>query len=78
MGLFLAGAAVVFVGALKHAVSMAWGGVEPGALPQRVRGVEVGLVVVCLTLLLGLGLWLPESLATAMTEAARVITGGRP
>ena len=77
MGLFLFGAAVVFVGALRHAIGMAWGGATPKVAVQPIRALDVGVVAVCVSLLLGLGLWMPEVLATTLSDAAQVV-GGRP
>ena len=71
--LFLFGAGVVFVGALGHAIPLAWGKAGPVARPDRIGILESLLVVVPLGLLLVLGLWMPESLQAALNNAADVI-----
>jgi hydrogenase-4 component F len=75
-GLYLAGLAVVFIGALGHAIPMAWGnpGVEAG--PVRTSLTERLLVVLPLLALVILGLWMPAPLRTALSGAAGIITGG--
>ncbi len=89
LGLFLAGMAIVFVGAMRHVIGMAWG--EPprlgdrgetriGHAPERERKTALGetmLVVGALGALLVLGLWIPAPLRTAIEKAAGVIGGGR-
>jgi hydrogenase-4 component F len=71
--LFLFGAGVVFVGALGHAIPLAWGKAAPTAAPNRAGIQEVILVVLPLGLLLLLGLWMPGSLQTVLNAAADVI-----
>jgi len=78
--LFLFGAGVVFVGALGHAIPLAWGKAETAVKPIRASMLETLLVVIPLVLLLALGLWMPGPLQTALNEAANVIrhTGPAP
>ena len=71
--LFLFGAGVVFVGALGHAIPLAWGKAGPVTRPDRVGILESLLVVVPLGLLLGLGLWMPGPMQTALNAAADII-----
>jgi hydrogenase-4 component F len=75
--LFLLGAGVVFVGALRHAMTSAWGEevCEPKPRPGGVA--DAVLVFGALALLLLLGLWMPGPLRTALEQAA-LIVGGRP
>jgi hydrogenase-4 component F len=75
--LFLLGAGVVFVGALRHAMTSAWGEevCEPKLQPGGVA--DAVLVFGALALLLLLGLWMPGPLRTALEQAA-LIVGGRP
>ena len=77
LGLFLLGAGIVFVGALRHAITPAWGAeiCEPRLPSPSVA--DAVLVVGGLGLLLGLGLWLPDTLVQALDGAARIV-GGRP
>ena len=75
--LFLLGAGIVFVGALRHAMTCAWGEevCEPKPRPSGVA--DAVLVFGALALLLLLGLWMPGPLRTALEQAA-LIVGGRP
>jgi hydrogenase-4 component F len=77
LGLFLAGTAVVFIGALRQAVNMAWGGAAPSGAATPATAVEVGLVVVAVALLLLLGLWLPAGIQEILAAASGIV-GGRP
>jgi hydrogenase-4 component F len=75
--LFLVAAAIVFAGALRHAIAPAWG--EETSAPE-LHATALGdrlLVFGALGLLLVLGLWLPAPLRQAM-EAAAAVVGGRP
>jgi hydrogenase-4 component F len=71
--LFLAGGGVVFVGALRHAIAMAWGEPSPVVEPERGSIVEVFLVFAPLAILLVLGLWMPGSLLNILKQAASVL-----
>jgi hydrogenase-4 component F len=76
LALFLAGTAIVFVGALRHAVAAAWGKAVQEPTPHKASLAEVALVVVPLAALLALGLWMPEPLREVIKCAAGVIQGG--
>ena len=78
--IFLVGSSVVFVGALGHALPLAWGDVDEGAVQPPVRAtlLETCLVLLPLAALLGAGLWLPTPLEAAIREAADVINGAAP
>jgi hydrogenase-4 component F len=71
--LFLAGASVVFVGALKHAVAMAWGEPSPLVEAEHAGKIEVLLVLAPLAILLLLGLWMPGPLWNILKQAAAVL-----
>jgi hydrogenase-4 component F len=73
--LFPIGAAIVFVGALRHVMSTAWGEELSAPPVEPVGAVDLGLVGGGLLLLLVLGVWLPAPLGDALTAAARVIEG---
>ena len=73
LGLFLLGAGVVFVGALGHAIPLAWGKTTTAVQPNRAGMLETLLVVLPLVLLLMLGMWMPGPLQTALNAAADVI-----
>ncbi len=77
MVLFLAGAGIVFVAALRHAMTPVWG--LEIAEPRPIRTAVADAVLVCggLGLLLMLGVWLPGPLR-AVLEAASKIIGGTP
>lgn len=83
MAIFLAGTSIVFVAALGHAITTAWGqSSEQPALAHRQLGIEKStliekaLVVVPLGLLLVVGLWMPEFMRGALAQAAGIISGG--
>jgi hydrogenase-4 component F len=71
--LFLAGISIVFVGALRHAIAMAWGDPSPVAEPERAGRIEALLVYAPLAILLILGLWMPEPLINILRQAASVL-----
>jgi hydrogenase-4 component F len=78
--LFLAGSGIVFVGALQHAIPLAWG--KPKGMlkppPLRFTTLEALIVVIPLALLLALGIWLPESLITVLSRAAGILQPALP
>lgn len=73
--LFLLGAAIVFLAALKYAIIPAWE--KEVAEPRQFSTVmsDVIIVAVGLGLLLLLGIWLPSPLRLAIEDAAAVIGG---
>lgn len=74
-GIYLAGLAVVFVGALRHAISMAWKPPEDVApeAPGTICMAEVAMVAVPLAILLVLGLWMPKLLAEFIVRASVIL-----
>lgn len=76
LSLFLGAAAVVFVGALSHAMSVAWG--EPPAYRQSEpnRLIDATLVAAPLVLLLVLGVWMPPAFRSAIEQARAVLEAG--
>jgi hydrogenase-4 component F len=75
--LFLLGAGIVFVGALRHAMTTAWGEEVSQPRLQPTGAVDRVLVFGALGLLLVLGLWLPAPLRAAL-DAAAFVVGARP
>jgi hydrogenase-4 component F len=75
--LFLLGAGIVFVGALRHAMTTAWGEEVSQPRLQPTGTVDRVLVFGALALLLMLGLWLPAPLRAAL-DAAALVVGARP
>jgi hydrogenase-4 component F len=71
--LFLAGGCVVFVGALRHAIGMAWGEPSPVVEPERAGLVQIFLAFAPLAILLVLGLWMPAPLLSVLQQAANVL-----
>jgi len=71
--LFLAGGSVVFVGALGHAIAMAWGRPSPVVEAERAGAVEMFLAFAPLAVLLVLGLWMPAPLLRILEKAAGVL-----
>jgi len=75
-GIFLSGLGIVFIGALRHAISMAWkpqadGATAPGKFPL----LDAFLVFVPLAVLLALGVWIPSQLSVAISRATAVLGG---
>ncbi len=85
MALFLLGLGIVFVGVLRQAIAVAWGGPAEGDKEadgadggrERPALVDALLVFGGLALVLLLGLWLPAPLSEAIGRAAAIL-GGRP
>lgn len=73
LGLFLAGASVVFIGALRHAINIVWGDVVVTPKPEHATGIDKALVTVCLGTLLVLGLWIPGLLRQMLENAAHIV-----
>jgi hydrogenase-4 component F len=71
--IFLAGLSVVFIGALRYAIAMAWEKPSPIAQPENASAVEYFLVVTPLGVLLILGLWMPNALSNILKQAASVL-----
>lgn len=76
LGLFLLAVGTVFVGALRYAISMAWGKAEHEVAPESAGRTERLIVALGLAALLLLGLWMPEALRLMIEDAALVIGGG--
>jgi len=80
LGLFLAGTGAIFMGALKHAMAMAWGEPEHPAsalaAPASAAGItDVILVAGPLFILLAVGLWMPEWYRSLLLRAAHIVEG---
>ena len=73
LALFLLGAGIVFVGALGHAIPLVWGTNSEPPKPVKATFFEAFLVFAPLAVLLVLGLWMPQSLFTALNSAAHII-----
>ena len=71
--LFLAGGGVVFIGALRHAIGMAWGESSPVVEAEQAGFVEMFLAFAPLAILLMLGLWMPAPLVGVLKQAANVL-----
>jgi len=77
LAVFLLGAAVVFVGASRHAIAIAWGDAHGQAKPARAARADPVLVFAPLAVLLLLGLAMPDPLRHALEQAAAIV-GGQP
>jgi hydrogenase-4 component F len=76
--LFLAGVGIVFVGALRHAISMAWEPpVKDDVGARKTYWMEGALVFGPLAVLLVLGVWLPHPFLRVLEQAANIL-GGAP
>jgi len=74
--LFLTGVGVVFVGALRHVISMAWEPLADVVSARKTYRLEGALVFGPLVVLLVLGVWLPHSFLSILTRAAGLLGGG--
>lgn len=73
MILFLAGSSVVFIGALRHAIAMAWGEPALVSAPERTGVIEKFLAFAPMAMLLMLGIWIPGPLLNVLKQAAAVL-----
>ena len=73
--LFMVGTGIVFVGALRHGILVAWGEEVEPPRAERTSAVEIALVVAPLAALLFLGLWMPAPLRSAIQAAAAIVEG---
>ena len=71
------GIGVVFVGALRYVIMMAWGDATEKPHAESAGLVDKALVYLPLAALLLLGLWMPGPLHNALTQAAAILGGGR-
>jgi len=76
--LFLIGAGAVFMGALRHAIDMAWGEKPENAVSTSDSLVDLMIVIAPMAILLILGVWMPAFFRTMLDLAAGIVTGGRP
>jgi hydrogenase-4 component F len=75
LALVLLGMATVFVGALRHAIAMAWGADDGRLAVRTATAVDGSAVFACVALLILLGLWMPPPLLTTIEAAARIVGG---
>jgi hydrogenase-4 component F len=74
---FLAGISVVFIGALRYAIPIAWKPAESTPVFPAASLLEHILVIVPLSVLLAMGIWMPPFLTAVFASAAAVL-GGTP
>ncbi len=75
--LFLAGTGIVFVGALRHAITAAWDTPETEPAPERAGVLDYVLVFAPIVFLVVVGCYLPGFLQDVFGRAAEVIGGPR-
>jgi len=78
IALFLLGAGAVFVGALRHAIDMAWGEKPEDIVSTSNNLIDRIIVIAPLAILLILGVWMPAGFRTVLELAAGIVTGGQP
>lgn len=73
--IFLLGTASVFVGALAHAIPLAWG--QPPEDVEKAEGgvMDYALVMIPLVILLVLGVWMPSELNQVLQQASSILKG---
>ncbi len=79
LALFLVGAAVVFMGALSHAIAMAWKSPDDSCPVPETMSHSLSdklMVFIPLAILLILGLWMPPVLASFLERAAAILGSG--
>lgn len=72
---FLAGLALIFMGALRHLISIAWEPLDTPVETHRTTWIEKTLVFVPLATLLMLGVWVPAPFWHLLERAARILGG---
>jgi hydrogenase-4 component F len=72
-GLFLLGLSIVFISALRFAITAAWGNSEAAPRPLVRSLGEILIVLVLASALLLLGLWMPDPMYDAIDRAAKSI-----
>ena len=75
--LFIFSALAVFISALKHVLDVSFGeNKSPDVLPENIRLIDKGIIVVCVLALLLLGLWIPSPFIDFLRNAAAVVEEG--
>ena len=74
----LAALAVAFAGMSKAFLGMSLGRAPEGVPAEREAAPAVWPALALLAVSLGLGLWIPHGLQTALEHAARLLGGGAP
>jgi len=72
---FLVGLALVFVGALRHLISITWEPLDGPVEPHRATLLEGAIVFIPLTSLLMLGVFVPAPFWHMLEKAARILGG---
>jgi len=70
---FLIGTGIVFIGALRYVLPMAFGKISAPFEPLPARKLDAFLVAAPLLILLVLGVWMPKPLQSALSRAAAII-----
>jgi len=70
---FLAGTGIIFVGALRYAITIGFGRSADNFTHIPYRKIDAFLVAAPLAVLLILGLWMPQSFQSALLRAARIV-----
>ena len=78
IALFLLGVGAVFVGALRHAIGMAWGAKPDEIAPSGAGLIDKIIIIAPLAVFLVLGVWMPSFFRTALDMAAGIVCGGQP
>jgi hydrogenase-4 component F len=73
--LFLLGLGIVFVGVLRHAMTVAWGEEVSRPKPDPHSIADAALTFGALAILLILGVWMPDALRSVLDAAASVVEG---
>jgi hydrogenase-4 component F len=76
LGLFCAGAVIVFISALRHAIDVSMGSAPASLTSASPARWDRPIVVLLIALLLVCGLWLPQEFTALLHQMSAIVNGG--